>query len=264
MKKCIFITGAARGIGAALAEFYAKEEIELGILDVLETTQLEDVANRCRSRGAIVHVYRANVADSDALVLCARNFLGITGAIDLIIANAGVAIRDNEYYNSAIPRDNMQTNYFGVINTLAPFLDNMKERKAGHFVIISSSASFRATHNSGSYSASKAAINIWSEGLRLRLKPYRIDITVLNVGFVFTDMTKGNLFFMPGCIDINTATKVISRAINKKIRTQMLPLRQYFIWTFFRVIPDKIYDWIIDKLYSSPLINKKKKSEEVT
>lgn len=245
--KNIFISGASRGIGAALSEHYAAAGVRLGLLSRSRVSELEMVAERCRDKGAEVYTYLADVSKEEAIKKCALDFLGRVNNIDLVIGNAGVAlIEDVDFLNSQIPLENMSVNYFGVINTFLSFLPAMKERRAGHLAVVSSISSIRSTHNSGAYSASKAAINLWTEGLRLRLLPYGIPVTTLCVGFVDTAMTKGNSFWMPGIISAQEAAKLIDSAIRRRKRLIIIPWQSRLIWTIFRILPGRVYDFVIN------------------
>lgn len=243
----VFITGASSGIGEALSILYAKEGVTLGLLSTDTSNNLEDVADRCRVKGAKVITYIADVSEKLDMSECASDFQTRAGNIDLVIANAGVAfVEDGDFSETEIPMRNMKVNYFGVINTFLPFIAHMKKSKSGHLVIISSISSLRSTHNSGAYSASKAAINLWSEGLRLRLRPYQIPVTTLCVGFVDTAMTKNNPFWMPGLISAPKAAQLISNAIARKKRFVTLPWQSGGLWIIFHLMPGAMYDWFID------------------
>lgn len=245
--KSIFITGASSGIGEALSVLYAQDGVVLGLLSTDTLNTLEDVADRCRAKGAKVITYLTDVSEKLAMAECASAFQAKVGNIDLVIANAGVAfVEDSDYLETDIPMRNMKVNYFGVINTILPFIAHMKKSKSGHIVITSSISSLRSTHNSGAYSASKAAINLWSEGLRLRLRPYGIPVTTLCVGFVDTAMTKNNPFWMPGLISAPKAARLISNAISKQKRMATLPWQSGGLWTIFHFLPGEMYDWLID------------------
>jgi short-subunit dehydrogenase len=169
--------------------------------------------------------------------------------LDLVIANAGVAIVEDEQYNAQeAARMNMGVNYFGVINTILPCIDEMKKNQSGQIVIISSISSLRSTHNSGPYSASKAAINMWAEGARLSLKKYSINVSIIRVGFVKTKMTAKNKFKMHGIVSPAEAAKEIIEAIKKKKIDVALPWKSAYIWKVLSIIPDKFYDHIMCKL----------------
>jgi short-subunit dehydrogenase len=244
--KSIFITGASSGIGEALCYQLAKPGATLGILSLGSVVNLNNVAENCRKKGAEVFVYCADVFNQSLMTECIDDFLERVGSVDLVIANAGIAeVEDSDYIDIDIPMRNMKVNYFGVINTFLPFFPSFKINKKGHLTVISSISSLRSTQNSGAYSASKAAINLWVEGLRLRLLPHKVNVTTIALGFVDTAMTRGNSFWMPGLISSENAAKLILKAIKKNKRFCTLPWQSGFLWRFFHIIPTYLYDLII-------------------
>lgn len=248
MSKAIFITGASSGIGEALGLHYAGEGVVLGLLSRGTSSSLETVAQACRAKGAKVYTFAADVSDANAVKEAARDFLSCVGKIDVVIANAGVSIVDNNREDEMldVAKANIEVNYYGVINTLMPFIGIMQAQRCGSLAIISSISALRATHNSGPYSASKAAVNLWAEGMRLRLRPFGVTVTTLCVGFVDTAMTRSNRFWMPGLISADKAAVLIARNIYRKSRMTVLPWTSGGLWTIFSFIPGALYDWLID------------------
>ena len=243
--RVILITGAATGIGAALAEYYAQPGVILALLARKEGDLLSTSA-QCRAKGAVVYEYFADVTNIDAMRRCAADLLDREEKVDIVIANAGIRKEeDMDCQDTKIPEDVMRVNYLGVINTFSPFIRAMKARKQGRLVIISSIAAFRGTPNSGAYSASKAAVNVWAESLRLRLIPYGVGLTTICLGFVNTVMTEDLPFWMPGILSTKKAAELIAGSIEKRARVVTLPWQSRFIWTIFRVLPGRLYDKLI-------------------
>ncbi len=241
----IWITGASKGIGASLSEFYAKPGVCLGLVSN-EKERLEATAARCMDKGAVVYTYAADVRDAARLDECASDFQSRAKPVDLVIANAGIRIEEDTEYNArSVPVQLMGVNYFGVINTIVPFIEEMKKRRSGHLVIISSIAAYRGTPNSGAYSASKAAIGLWAESLRLRLKPYRIYVSVVVPGFIKTEMNDGLGFWMPGLMSTADAARHITSAIRRRRRHVTFPWQTKTIWAVFRALPGPLYDSLI-------------------
>jgi short-subunit dehydrogenase len=174
--------------------------------------------------------------------------MALAGKIDVVVANAGVAIVEYEEEERMLEAAvaNIDVNYYGVINTFAPFLEQLRKQRSGSLVAISSNSALRATHNSGPYSASTAAVVLWTEGLRLRLRPYGVTVTTICPGFVATAMTKVNKFWMPGMISAEKAGRLISRHIDRKSRVAVLPWTSGGLWIAFSWMPGRLYDWLID------------------
>jgi short-subunit dehydrogenase len=243
--RVVCITGASSGIGAALGEYYAQSGTTLALL-ARDEIELKSVSEKCRAKGAVVHEYLADVTDLVAMRKCVADLLSRVEGVDIVIANAGIrGEEDVDCQDTQIAEETMRVNYFGVINTFSPFIRPMKARGRGQLAVISSIASFRGTPNSGAYSASKAAVNVWTESLRLRLIPHGIGLTTICMGFVNTAMTAGLPFWMPGILSAEQAAALIAKSIEKKMRVVTLPWQSRFIWSVFRIMPGMLYDKLI-------------------
>ena len=257
MNKIILITRASSGLGASLCDHYASPNVDM-ILLARREEMLESVAKRCRLKGARVFTYQCDVTNQEKMSLMAKDVIANVGCPDIIIANAGVRFEEGENFeNLHSYSSNIEVNYYGVVNTFLPFIPIFKIKNKGHFVSISSIGALRATPNSGAYSASKAALNLWTESLRLRLKIHNIVVTNICLGFVDTSMTSSLDFWMPGMLSSDEAAKKISKAVESKKREVMLPFIARFIWTVFICMPGRLYDWFI--LLMREIIPKKNK-----
>lgn len=243
--KSIWITGASSGIGEALAELYAEPGVTLGLV-ARNFKKLEAVAARCRQAGADVHEFAVDVRSAEDMRIISDRYLTEVGKVDVVIANAGIrAEEDQNYSDPELAGEVMSTNFSGVINTFAPFIPVMKDRRSGHLVAVSSIAAFRGTQNSGLYSASKAAVNVWMESLRLRLMPFDVCVSTMCAGFVDTPMTKDISFEMPGILTAREAACLIDFGIRKKKRMYTFPWQSRIIWGVFRMLPGPLYDTVI-------------------
>ena len=245
IKRALLITGASSGVGAALAEHYAGVGTTLALL-ARRKSELNITAEICRIKGSVVYEYVADVTDIDAVRGFAAEFLDKVEQVDIVIANAGIrGEEDEDCQETSIAEEVMRVNYFGVINTFSPFIKPMKISGRGQLVAISSIASFRGTPNSGAYSASKSAVNLWTESLRLRLMPYGLSVTTIGLGFVNTAMTEGLPFWMPGILTPQEAAILIAKKIESKARVTIVPWQSRLIWNGFRILPGRIYDKLI-------------------
>lgn len=143
----IFITGTSSGIGAALSLHYAKPGNTLCLLS-RNVAAMEQTATACRARGAQTIVYEGDVRDAKRMQEVGDAILKTAGTPDIVIANAGIRIEDPpSYVGCTAPLDIIMTNYIGVVNTFAPFIEPMTHKRAGHLVAITSIAAHRATPN---------------------------------------------------------------------------------------------------------------------
>jgi short-subunit dehydrogenase len=252
--KNIFITGASSGIGRELCFKYAAPGVTLGMLSNSNSGGLEETASSCRAKGAVVVTYLADVSDTAAMRRCIAEYITAAGHADLVIANAGVRHEEAEDYSDTEKSWRlMEVDVLGVMNTISPFVSLMKSRKAGPLAVVSSISAFRGTQNSGIYSASKAAVNIWMESMRLRLIPYSVKVTVLCPGFVKTAMTEGLTFWQPGSLSADRAAEIIQEGIARGKRTCVFPWQSRLIWGTFKLMPGELYDFLITFLKKNPV-----------
>ncbi|MCP4501056.1 MAG: SDR family NAD(P)-dependent oxidoreductase [Deltaproteobacteria bacterium] len=218
----VFITGASTGLGAGLAEHYAKDGAILGLVARREKL-LEELKEKLEAKGATVHIFTQDVADTAGMQKAIDDFIVAAGGIDLVIANAGVGIRSEVLEgNAADIAWLMGVNVIGVTNTVVPFVPQMLKQGSGVLCTVSSSAGHRAIPGRSAYSASKIAVRTFMDGLRMDLHDTGVHSMTLMPGFVDTPLTKDNpdMFFV---IDIDKAVECMSGAINNRKKTFTFP-----------------------------------------
>ena len=209
----IVITGASSGIGEALALDYAAPGVALG-LNGRDSARLEAVAKACRAKGAVVEATPIDVTDRQALGAWLEQF-DDSHPVDLLIANAGISIdKDNSSLDDfAIIRRTFDVNLGGVLNSVEPLLPRMTQRRAGQVAVVSSLAGFIGLPYSASYNASKAAVRVWGESIRLVLKRSSIGVSVICPGFVVSRMTAKAPFPMPFLMSAERASSIIRKGL---------------------------------------------------
>lgn len=214
--KNILITGASSGIGAALAEYYARKGYRL-FLGGRNVERLINMAEKCKALGAEVHT---QVTATEAHALMHQWITGIDKRypLDLVVANAGISggtsgLRPEEL--SAQSHKIFEVNVMGVLNTVHPILPRMAERKSGQIAIISSLVSFAGWPGAPAYSASKAAVRYYGEALRGRFAKDKVRISVICPGFIRTAMTDVNPYHMPFLMNADKAARIIANGLEK-------------------------------------------------
>lgn len=247
--KSVFVTGGTNGIGRALVELYAVESEMIGVISTDRSENMSIISEFCRELDCKFIGYKGDVTNKKFVKESIESFLMDCERIDILIANAGVAEIEKENYgdDDAVEK-NIAVNYYGVVNTVLAFLPTLKAQNEGAIAVISSISSLRSTQNSGAYSASKAAVNRWIEGLRLRVHETGISVTTICVGFVDTEMTRGNNFWMPGIISAENAAKKINNCIKRRKRLSIFPIVSGGIWYVFGHLPEIVYDNLINYL----------------
>jgi NAD(P)-dependent dehydrogenase (short-subunit alcohol dehydrogenase family) len=182
--KRILITGAARGIGAALAERLAHHGSNVAVAG-LEPEQLNETAGRCGGPAFVCDV-RQRVEVEDAVAAAADAL----GGLDIVVANAGVAAQvpmvggDPALFEQTVAVNVLGTYY--TLRAAGPYL-----RHDGSYALaISSLATAINLPLMGAYSASKAAVEVMTNTFRAELRPWGARVGVAYFAQLDTDMTR--------------------------------------------------------------------------
>jgi len=185
--KTVFITGAARGLGAETARRVAARGANVALVG-LEPEELARVAAQCGSNAAW---FECDVTDTEALARAVEGAVERFGGIDVVMANAGIApggmVRSTDPV--AFERT-IEINLLGVWRTVRATLPHVIERQ-GYVLVIASLAA--AVHGPGmaAYSASKAGAEAFGDSLRTEVKHLGVDVGVGYFSFIDTDMVRG-------------------------------------------------------------------------
>ncbi len=243
--KNIVITGASSGLGSALAEHYAKAGITLH-LQGRNAQRLEQIAENCRKRGAHVNTRILDVTEEAAM----HSWLITADAktpIDLIIANAGMSAGTGIHgENGKQVREIFATNIDGVVNTVAPLLPIMIERKHGQIAIMSSLAGLRGLPSCPAYSASKNCVRAYGEALRGWLSEQDVRVSVICPGYIETAMTAVNDFPMPFIMSAEKAAGIIATGLAKNKARIAFPGMLYYPTYVMACLPT----WLTDPIFS--------------
>jgi short-subunit dehydrogenase len=177
--KVVLVTGASRGIGAAVASAVVAEGAVVGLI-ARTGGDLEEVLGRVGHRGATA---TADVADPAALAGAIASLETELGPIDVLIANAGIGA----YGPFAdIEADEMErlvkVNVLGTMYVIRNVLPGMIARRRGHIVTIGSIAGRIGSPFEAVYSATKFAAVGLTEALAVEVEPYGIGVSVVNPG----------------------------------------------------------------------------------
>jgi short-subunit dehydrogenase len=238
--RCVFITGASSGLGAALAAHYAREGATLGLV-ARRADALRAVAADLPSPTA---TYPADVADRGALGAAAADFVARHGVPDIVIANAGVSVGTLGAKEEDLPvlERVLAVNVLGLAATLTPFAGPMRRRGSGILAGVASVAGFRGLGGAGAYSASKAAAITWLESLRVELHGSGVAVVTVCPGFVDTPMTRVNRYAMPFLLPADEAARRIARAIDRRRSLAVVPWQMAIVGGCMRRVPNWLYD----------------------
>jgi short-subunit dehydrogenase len=238
------ITGASSGIGFALARTLAAEGCKLGLV-ARRREQLAELAAVIDKSGGTVAFATADVAEREQAVAAIRDVAARLGPVDLLIANAGVGAPTTiEPFNVGDVEKMFRVNVLGVVYSLEAVLPEMLQRGRGHLAAVSSLASYKGLPGESGYTASKAALNVFLEGLRIQLRSKGVAVTTICPGFVKTPMTEVNEFKMPWLLSADEAARRIVGALKRKRKVYNFPWQLSLLMKCARWAPD----WLVDRM----------------
>jgi NADP-dependent 3-hydroxy acid dehydrogenase YdfG len=191
--RVIIVTGAGSGFGKLISEKCAAGGAKVVGMDV-NADNLNEVFDGIRAAGFEATSHAADVTDIAQVKAAARHAVDTYGGIDVIVNNAGVMPlaffadheRALEKWHKAI-----DINIKGVVNGISAVYDTMIEQGRGHVVNISSIYGNAGTEGSGVYSATKAAVAVISDSLRIEAQGKIKVTTVKPTGVLGTNLAGG-------------------------------------------------------------------------
>ena len=190
------MTGAARGIGRAIAGLLLRRGARVAMLD-LDQTGLQEAARSLGEEDRLLCV-PADVSDEGALRRARRGILDRFAQVDVLVNNAGVYPRLSldEMNESAWDRV-FAVNTKGVLLATRTFMNDMIARGYGRVVCIVTEDAYAAKPKLAHYAASKAAVASLVKSFALELAPHGVFVTGVSPGAVATERAKGMAWFAP-------------------------------------------------------------------
>ena len=268
----VLITGGSAGIGHATAEYLMRQGYTVYAASRRGSENIEDPF----SGGRIIGLC-ADVTDKKSLDNAVSRIIEEQGELSAVICNAGNgiagAVEDTSLEEA---RYQMETNFFGVFNTVQACLPIFRDQKHGKIIAISSVAAVAPIPFQGFYSASKSAIMLLMQSLSMEMKPYNVHCTCVLPGDVKTDFTASRKYTeeskLPGSAytdamhaAVQTMEKdeqngmkplVIAKAIHKVLKKKnpghvVVPTFTYkLLCLIMKLVPTSLKVWVISKMYS--------------
>jgi NAD(P)-dependent dehydrogenase (short-subunit alcohol dehydrogenase family) len=218
--KVVAITGAASGMGRALALECARRGSDLALVDV-DVAGLEETAARARASrsGARVRAERLDVSDRAAIYGWAAAVEEELGGADVVVNNAGVSL------SASVERMTDEDfewlfgiNFWGVVHGTRAFLPQLRKRPEGHVVNLSSVFGLIGVPTQSAYCAAKFAVRGFTESLRQELAESSVRVTCVHPGGIKTDIARRGRHYEDATGESVEAEEV-ARRFEKQART---------------------------------------------
>jgi NAD(P)-dependent dehydrogenase (short-subunit alcohol dehydrogenase family) len=265
MSKVVFITGGSSGIGKSVGEYlYGKG------FTVYGTSRSPE-----RITDSVFPLAALDVRNSESIKTAVAAVIAKEGRIDVLINNAGVGITGPlEEIPAEEIKNNLETNLFGPIEVMKAVLPQMRIQKSGLIINVTSIAGYMGLPYRSVYSASKGALELITEALRMEVKAFGIHITNVAPGDFATNIAagryhapliKGSAYEVPygntlatmnDHVDSGSNPQQMAEAIYNIINTPV-PNVHYKVGAFMqkfsivlkRVLPDKTYEKLLMNHY---------------
>ncbi len=264
MSKVVLITGGSSGIGKSIGEYLLDRNFT-----VYGTSRNPDKYTDSKFK-----IIALDVCNAESITTCIEQVITTEGKLDVVINNAGVGITGpvEEIPEVEIKR-NFETNFFGPVNVIKAVLPQMREQNSGLIINITSIAGYMGLPYRGVYSASKGALELITESLRMEIKDFNIQMTNIAPGDFATNIAAGRFHapikdtspykkYSDVLTDIDAhvnksndpiavAEKVLKviQTKNPKIHYKVGAFMQKFSVVLRFILPDKMYEKMLINHY---------------
>ncbi len=241
LTRAALVVGASSGVGAALARQLAREGYTLGLV-ARRIDRLQELCDEITSGGYTrAFAYQHDVVNTHEIPALLDKAINDLGGLDLFIYCAGVLFpNDPTIYDVAEDQFTLQVNLLGAAAWISPVAQRFQQKRAGHIVGIGSIAGDRGRRGMPAYTASKAGLHTYLEGMRTRLGRDGVTVTTIKLGQVETDMLR-NADRKRNPISADRAAESIWRAIAQHKQTVYVPAWWGLIGLTIQHLPSFIF-----------------------
>jgi NAD(P)-dependent dehydrogenase (short-subunit alcohol dehydrogenase family) len=187
----ILVTGTSKGIGFSTALTLARAGHAV-YATLRNAERAAELTEECAQANVPINFSVMDVDSDESVIAAIDAIYADAGNIDVLVNNAGIersgAIED---LPMAAFREVMETNYFGALRCMKAVLPQMRERRSGCIINISSVAGRVTTSPLGPYAATKYALEAISEALAQEVKAFNVRVAIVEPGIIETPMTHG-------------------------------------------------------------------------
>lgn len=187
--KIVLVTGAGSGMGRELALELTREKAIVALVDFRENT-LKETAELVKALGGTCSSHVLDVSDAQAVAKLPAAVKKALGEVDVLINNAGI-IQPFVKVNELSMKDAMHVmnvNFNGPLMLTKAFLPELLSRPQAHILNVNSMGAYAPVPGQSVYGASKAAIKLFTEGLRSELMGTNVGVTIVFPGAIETNI----------------------------------------------------------------------------
>ena len=221
--KVVVITGASSGLGEATVRKLAAEGARL-VIGARRLDRLQALATELNLGDSAV--VQTDVSDFDQVKRLVDHAVATHGRIDVILNNAGLMPHSLLERGKVEDWDRMiDVNLKGTLYGIGAALPHMTKQKSGHIINVSSVAGHKVRQTSAVYAATKTAVRVISEGLRMEMVPHNVRVTVISPGAVESELAdsitepdvKKNIdaFYKANAIPASTFANMVAFAMSQ-------------------------------------------------
>ncbi|MGD8795147.1 MAG: SDR family oxidoreductase [Anaerolineae bacterium] len=187
--KVIVVTGGGSGMGREMVLNLLSKGASVAAVDINEPA-LRETLELAGNRNDHLSTHIVDITDKDAVARLPEQVISQHGPVDGLVNNAGIIqpfvhVKDLDY--AAIERV-MNVDFYGTLHMTKAFLPHLLERPESHIVNVSSMGGFLPVPGQSIYGAAKAAVKLFTEGLRSELQGTNVRVTVVFPGAIGTDI----------------------------------------------------------------------------
>ncbi len=252
MTRNVWITGAGKGIGRALALKYAQDGATVAA-SARTTADLESLAVDAAALSGRIVAAPLDVTDEAATGRTFADLETKLGPFDLVVLNAGTHVpTPAAAFDTSVVRRLVEVNLMGAVHGLAAVMPAFMARRRGHIAVVASVAGYRGLPTAAAYGATKAGLIALCESLRPELKSAGVNLSLINPGFVKTPLTNRNPFPMPFLMPVDAAAERIVRGLEQGRFEITFPRR--FTWglKLLRCLPYALFFSITARMQGRP------------
>lgn len=265
MSKVVLITGGSSGIGKSIGQF----------LHTKGYTVYGTSRNPDGIKDSLFPLLELDVRKYETISAAVAQIIAKEGRLDVVINNAGVGITGPlEEIPAAEIKNNFETNFFGPLEVMKAVLPQMRRQKSGLIINVTSIAAYMGLPYRSVYSASKGALQLITEALRMEVKSFGIHITNVAPGDFATNiasgryhapLVKGSSYEIPYGATLSTMNEhvdagsdpmqmahivyAIMQDKQPKVHYKVGAFMQKFSIVLKRVLPDKLYEKMLMNHY---------------